>query len=62
MDHGAVGISADAQSSAQDVANLVQDVQTLMMLRQAYGPHFPFMFHHDHHECEADNRIQIKEA
>ena len=29
VDHGAVGISADAQPSARDVADLVQDVQTM---------------------------------
>jgi zinc transport system substrate-binding protein len=29
VDHGAVGISADAQPSARDMANLVQDVQTM---------------------------------
>ena len=28
-DHGAVGISGDAQPSAKDIANLVQDVQTM---------------------------------
>jgi zinc transport system substrate-binding protein len=29
VDHGAVGISADSQPSARDIANLVQDVQTM---------------------------------
>jgi zinc transport system substrate-binding protein len=29
VDHGAVGISADAQPSARDLANLVKDVQTM---------------------------------
>ena len=35
-DHGAVGISGDAQPSAKDIANLVQDVQT-MGLRYVYS-------------------------
>jgi zinc transport system ATP-binding protein len=29
-------------------------------LRQAYGPHFTFMFHHDHHECDVDRPIHVK--
>ena len=29
MDHGAVGISADAQPSAEDMGNLIKDVQTM---------------------------------
>ena len=35
VDHGAVGISADAQPSARDLANLVQDVQS-------FGLHYVF--------------------
>jgi zinc transport system ATP-binding protein len=40
--------------------NIVEGEDPTTMLRQAYGPHFTFMFHHDHHECGLDNRVQIK--
>jgi zinc transport system ATP-binding protein len=43
--------------------NIVEGEDPTTVLRQAYGPHFTFMFHHDHHDCEIDHRpIQIKGA
>jgi zinc transport system ATP-binding protein len=40
--------------------NIVEGEDPTTVLRQAYGPHFTFMFHHDHHDCEIDHPIQIK--
>ena len=43
--------------------NIVEGEDPTTVLRQAYGPHFTFMFHHDHHECEIGHQpIQIKGA
>lgn len=42
--------------------NIVEGEDPTTVLRQAYGPHFTFMFHHDHHDCDIDHPIQIKGA
>jgi ABC-type Mn2+/Zn2+ transport system ATPase subunit len=40
--------------------NIVEGEDPTTVLRQAYGPHFTFMFHHDHHECDVDRPIHVK--